>query len=683
MFEKNKKWIVTTLVTFNSLLILGAPGHAAADPLISAPLIRSDFQKGELTGLCQKAMESVRGKIDAIASIAPQAQNFDNTVLALESTLADFTDATTPLTFMGYVSKSAVIRGEGADCEQAVGKFSVEMNTRKDVYLTLKDQVPRNENEKRLLSETIKGFEANGLSLGDAQLARFKDLKQKLATVESQFSTNLNNDDTHVELSSTELTGLPADYIADLKRSSDGTRFLVSTRESDAEPMLSLASNSEARRKWQLAYFNRQGVQNTQLLETAIGLRQQIAQVMGYATWADYRIHGRMATDAKTVLSFLNSLKAKLAQRNHEDMGYLLKYKKALDPSATEVNNWDINYLSYQLKKRDYLLDEEKIREYFPAEVVIAGLFDIYSNLLGVTFKEVANAPVWSSDVKLYQIENAQDHRFIGYFYTDFFPRASKYDHAAAFPLITGRILSSGEYSHPVSAIVANLSAPSNGKPSLLSHNDVVTMFHEFGHIMHQTLTRAPYASLSGSSVAQDFVEAPSQMLENWPWDVQVLNKISGHYLDHTQKLPADLLQKMISARDFNQGYYYTRQLTLALLDMTYHTATGPVETAAVYDQIFKDTIGITSIPGGHFAASFGHLMGGYDAGYYSYLWSEVYAADMFTRFSSEGVLNAKVGAEYRQVVLEKGNMQDALELLREFLGREPNSDAFFKKLHL
>ena len=663
--------------------VLGA-AQATEAGTPAAALIRSDYQAGEIAALCAQAMVDAKAKLDAVASVASAERTFDNTVLAYEKVNADLSDAATPLTFMGYVSTHEAARKEGSKCEEDYGQFAVEVNTRKDLYVALKDQSPRNDDEKRLLSETLKGFESNGLRLPDDQLAQVKDLKQKLSAAESQFSTNLNGDTSQVELTQAELAGLPADYVGRLHPNADGSKFIVTARESDAGVFLSNASNAEARHKWMSAYTNRQSVANTALLEKAISLRSQIATLMGYATWADYRIHGRMAQDSQTVLTFLNGLKAKLADRTRGDIAKLLAFKKELDSTATQVDNWDINYLSYQLKKRDFSLDAEKVREYFPADVVVQGMFDVYSQMLGVKYTEIAGAQVWSPDVKLYKIENAQDSRLIGYFYTDFIPRSNKYGHAAAFPLIAARKLPTGEYSKPVASIVANLTAPSAGRPSLLSHDDVVTIFHEFGHIMHQTLTRAPYASLSGSNVAQDFVEAPSQMLENWPWSAEVLNKLSGHYLDHSQKLPADLLQKMIAAREFNQAYAATRQLTFALLDMTYHTTQGPVDTTAVYDRLFEDMIGVKAIPDGHFAASFGHLMGGYDAGYYGYLWSQVYAEDMFTKFTATGdLLSPQVGAKYREVILESGNMKDALDLLREFLGREPNSEAFFRKLHI
>jgi thimet oligopeptidase len=573
------------------------------------------------------------------------------------------------------------LRDEGSRCEELVGKFGVGIFTRKDLYVAIKDQQGRNADENRLLSETLKSFENNGLKLSVADLDKVRALKQELASAESQFSTNLNNDNTTVELSEAELAGLPADYVAGLARTPDGSKYVLTTRENDASIVLNNATNSEARRKWFSGYHNRQAAPNTTLLEKAIGLRQQIATLMGYPTWADYRIHGRMASDANTVMKFLTNLKDKLGGRTRDDLAKLLKFKQEGEPSAQKLDAWDVNYFSYQLKKRDYSLDDEKIREYFPADLVVAAMFEVYSQLLGVHYTEVSGAQVWSPDVKLYRIEDSKDNHLIGFFYTDFIPRANKYGHAAAFPLILGQQLENGSYSYPVASIVANLSAPSNGKPSLLSHDDVDTIFHEFGHIMHQTLTTAPYASLAGSSVAQDFVEAPSQMLENWVWDPVILNKLSGHYQDHSQKLPPELLKQMIEARNFNQGYRYMRQLFFGLTDMSYHTATGPVDTVVVMDKLYEQLFGIKALEGGHDAASFGHLMGGYDAGYYGYMWSEVYATDMFTRFSSSGLLNATVGGEYRQAVLERGNMEDALELLKRFLGREPNSDAFFAKL--
>jgi thimet oligopeptidase len=309
-------------------------------------------------------------------------------------------------------------------------------------------------------------------------------------------------------------------------------------------------------------------------------------------------------------------------------------------------------------------------------------MLDVYSEILGVRYVQIKDAAVWAPNVQFYEVRNKKDDALLAYFYTDFFPREGKYGHAAAFPLIQGRMLN-GHYVQPISAIVANLAAPAGDKPSLLTHRDVETMFHEFGHIMHNSLTRAPYGSLAGTSVARDFVEAPSQMLENWVWEPVVLDKISGHYKDHSKKLPKDLLKKMIAARDFQQGRFYIRQLTFGLYDLEIHTEPGKIDVTKAYDDIYRRLTGIEQVKNSHFPATFGHMMGGYDGGYYGYLWSKVYAQDMYTVFQDKGVLSSKAGARYRDDILAPGDIEEPDQLLKKFLGREPNNKAFFKYLHI
>jgi thimet oligopeptidase len=652
-------------------------------PSASGDLIRSDFASGELTKLCENSLNAAQARIEAIEKIPAAQRTFQNTVLEFEKTLADTWDVVQPLTFMKYVSPDKDINKEGAVCEEKVGEFSVKAFGRRELYNAIKDQKSSVAAEHRLLVKMLEGFEANGLKLANDKLAQVTALFVKLNNLQNTFSANNNNDNTTIEATKEELEGTNDDFLSRLKKTPDNQRYIVTTKVTDYTDLMQNAKSEQTRKRMAVAYANRQGIENTKLLEEALQVRQQIASLMGFKTWADYQLsRNRMAKDSKTVMDFLYGLKDKLSQRNKDDIAQLLTYKKTYDPKATAVQMWDINYLGYQLKKRDFQLDNEMIKEYFPSDRVVQEMFKIYSTLFGVRYEEVAGAHSWNSDVKLYKIIDMKDDRLIGYFYTDFIPRQGKYSHFAAFTLISGRMMGK-EYNQPVSAIVGNFSPPSNGKPSLLSHDQVTTLFHEFGHIMHQTLTKGPYASLSGSNTAQDFVEAPSQMLENWVWEEKILDRLSGHYQDASKKLPKSVLTKMIQARDFQQGYHYSRQLMLALTDMTYHTSTGPVDTAAIYDSLFKDVIGVDPVPGGHFAASFGHLMGGYDAGYYGYLWSEVYAQDMYSTFQAAGILDSATGDRYRRTILEQGNMEDSGELLTKFLGRPSNNEAFLKKLHI
>lgn len=660
---------------------LGQTGAQVPSPAQEPPilLIRSDYAQGEVTQLCDKAIADATTRLNAIAQIPADQRSTDNTLLAFENTTADFGDQTNQLTFMGYVHRDPAINAEGSACEEKVGSFMVDIFTRRDLYDAIKPAVTRDAGEARLKESIVGGFEKNGLKLNDADLASLKDLLAQISKNSAKFSANLNGDDSKVEFTADALAGLPADFVARLDKTAEG-KFVVVPNEANYPVFMMNATNADARKAMMLSYLNRGGIENTQLLETNTKLRAQAAKLLGYDSWADYQLDGRMAESKANVFNFLNSLKDKLAQRNKADLDQLLAYKKEIDPTATTLNQWDISWAQNQLKKRDYSVDEEAIREYFPADVVIPGMFQVYSQILGVNFKQVTDAKVWSPDVQLYEIHNTADNRLIGYFYTDFIPRSGKYDHAAAFQQISGREIN-GVYNHPVSAIVANLTPPSPGKPSLLSHDDVETIFHEFGHIMHQTLTRAKYASLAGSSVAQDFVEAPSQMLENWVWSPEILPLLSGHYTDHSQKLPKDMLDKMLAARKFGQGIAYTKQLLYALFDMTIHSGQGDSDVTTTYDNLYRQIVGQEPIAGGHFAGTFGHLMGGYDAGYYGYLWSEVYAQDMFTIFQADSLLSPAVGARYRQDILERGGMTDALTNLKDFLGRDPSPDAFFKKL--
>ncbi|MBS1984319.1 MAG: Zn-dependent oligopeptidase [Bdellovibrionales bacterium] len=657
-------------------LVAGISVHAAPTPR----LIRYEYAPGDIRKLCDESMAHATQRLNAIAAVPTADRRAENTLLVFEDTLTDLSDEIGPLTFMKDVSTDDKLREEGSECEEKSGQYWVEVFTRKDLYDALKSVKTTKTDEKRLLSETLKAFEMNGLQLPADKLAKMKELSQKLTTLETKFSTNINEDKTELRFTGAELNGVPDSVLAHFKR--EGDKYVVTTKSTDYVPVMENAKVAETRKKMVSAYYDRAAGTNIKVLDEILELRRQIAAVMGYPTWADYKTaNGRMAKSAKDIWDFLNGLRDKLAERAKQDLVKLQEFKKTMDPNESGFHQWDLTYYAYQLKKRDYTLDDEKIREYFPADVVIKGMFAVYSKLLSVRYEEVKNAKVWAPGVKLYRVLPLKGSDPIGYFYTDFIPRPGKYSHAAAFSLIAGRSLPKGSYTKPVSAIVANFNPPSEGKPSLMSHDEVETVFHEFGHIMHQTLTRAPYGSLSGSSVARDFVEAPSQMLENWVWDAKVLSSLSGHYATK-EKLPADLLKRMIEARDFNQGQFYIRQLYFGFLDMTYHTTKSAIDTTEVSDKLYKDLVGVDPLPNSHFQASFGHLMG-YSAGYYGYLWSEVFAADMFTRFAKDGLLNPQVGMSYRKSILEPGNMRDANELLKDFLGREPNKDAFFKKLHI
>jgi thimet oligopeptidase len=675
----NTKTLIAITIVF-----LASCAHEQTKKGNELQLIRSEFAPGELIGLCNAAMKRTDDLLSHYVSQDIKSVTFQNTILGIEQAMTNFSDESNSLSFMQYVSPNEKLRAESAECESKSNQYIITFLARRDIYKLFKHFssgkfFPKAPVDQRLILEYVKEFEISGLKLSDEILEKSKTLKKQLTELETQFAANLNNDTSFVEFTEEELENCPKRFIERLKKSKDG-KFIVTTKLSDYKVLMETASNEETRKRMLFTYSNMAADKNVKLLETALSLRQEISHLMGYKNWADYRTKVKMAKNSAKVFSFLNELKGKLSQGRKHDFEELLKIKRETQPGANDIKEWDWYYYPFLLKKRNYNLDEEMIREYFPAEVVLNGMFKIYSQLLGVKFVEIKSFKSWSPDVKLFETREAKTGDLLAYFYMDFYPRDGKYGHFAAFTLLEGRKLGD-KYSPPVSAIVGNFSPPTQDRPALLNHEEVETIFHEFGHIMHQTLTRAPYAFLAGTRVARDFVEAPSQMMEEWTWVPEMLENVSGHYKDHSKKIPRALVEKMIEGRKSQRSAFYSRQLALAMTDMMYNSAAGPIDTTAVIRNIFKTIWGVTPIEGGHFQSQWGHLMGGYDAGYYGYLWSKVYAVDMYSKFEKEGLLNTKVGTLYRKTILETGNTEEPMDLLKKFLGRNPNSKAFFKNL--
>merc|ERR1712241_1123894 len=346
-----------------------------------------------------------------------------------------------------------------------------------------------------------------------------------------------------------------------------------------------------------------------------------------------------------------------------------------------KVNFWDLRYYLNKVEETRYAVDKQKLKEYFPLEKVTAGLFEIYQEILGVTFIECQDVDKWHEEVKLYQVQDAVTKDTFGYFYLDLHPRDGKYGHAAVFPIQPGWGGVGGKERQPsVCAMMANFSKSTASKPSLLDHDEVETYFHEFGHVMHGICSFTETPKFACLRVERDFVECPSQMLENWVWEEEPLRKMSKHYKDGTP-LPKEMLDKLVASKKANAGGFNLRQITLATFDQRLHTAAKDtkIDSAAMIAKTYKEVVGIDTIPGTNFAAVFGHLVG-YDAQYYGYLWSEVFSQDMFdTRFGKEGVMNSTTGMDYRKLILAPGGSTDAMDMLKNFLKRKPTPDAFLK----
>lgn len=685
------------IIGFLIILVLSACSHKPTGPQLldskmvvkksaavdSEPLIRFDYKENEITDLCQQQLKLVKTQLENWKVKYNTITQNSQALLDFEEIMALFSDNTMPLIFMSSVSKSEKLRDEATQCKEKSYQFNNEIFTTREYYKILKEVKVISSNEERLLKETLILFEMNGMSLSEDDLNKYKKLADRFTQLSVQFDQNLNGDTSSVSFSEEELKGVKEDFLKRLKKDDQG-RYMVTTKTPDYVHVMENAIQSETRKKMLLAYDNRQATKNTAILQEAIQVRSDMGKLMGFETYADYSLRDKMASNKKVVFDFLNGLKTKLSAKNKAEVAVLAAFKKKELKDASPLVAWDIAYVSNQLKLKKYQLDDSVVKEYFPASHVIKTTMDIYSQVLGVHFKHIKQAPVWAEQVDLFEVSDSETKKVIAYFYADLIPREGKYGHAAAMALIGGRDLKAGgeEYNMPVASIVANFSPASLGKPILLAHREIETFFHEFGHIMHFVLSRAPYASLSGFSVKHDFVEAPSQMLENWVWDNNILKKMSQHYLDPKKQIPNDLMNKMQKLKLFNSGIQNTRQLALGIFDMTIHT-NPKVDVTEIYAQIRKDLTGFSPLEGTHFPATFGHMMHGYAAGYYGYLWSKVYAEDMFSEFEKKGILNASLGKKYRKEILEPGNMQDPLILIKNFLGREPNNKAFFKSLGL
>jgi len=393
----------------------------------------------------------------------------------------------------------------------------------------------------------------------------------------------------------------------------------------------------------------------------------------------------RMAKDPNSVETFLDDLIKKLDAPLEKDIHSLLKYKKQECesrgiPFDNTVNAWDFHYYMNKVLELEYQVNDNEIKEYFPLEVVTEGIFKVYQELLGLKFKELKDYPSWHTDVQCFEVYDLEhpDH-YIGQFFVDLFPRDGKYGHAAVFGIQKGYSLHDGTWQHPAAALLANFSKPTSAAPSLLKHSEVVTFFHEMGHVFHQVCTEAKYSRFSGTSVERDFVEAPSQMLENWCWEKEVLRRISSHNV-HKVPLPDHLLEKMIRAKNANVGLHNRRQLFFGKFDMFIHTRANAGDLDTLYGDMRTKITHIKNTAGTNGAAAWVHIFSGYDASYYGYMWAEVYSCDMFSLFSKAGVMDKTLGKRYRDVILKKGGTLDGMDLIKEFLGREPSPSAFLQQ---
>ncbi len=651
------------------------------------PIDFASLTSESLAAACEAAMRSCDEQIARIAAIPDGERSYANTMLALEEATEPVAFASGAYAFMAYVAADDRLRETAREWDEKLDKYMVALSFREDLYRAVKAfaatpaaaALPGE--DARYLDFELRDYRRNGFELPPERREEVRGLFDRLVELGTQFRNAIDDWEDGITVSRDDLAGMPMSWIDGLKTAdADGeTRHFVSLDYPDIQPFMANAERADLRRELFTKDQCKGGAENVGRLEEAIAVRSRIAELLGYDSWAAHVVEVRMAKRRQAVEDFLADLRAKLAVKAAADMAGLRESKRE-HAGDDSLHIWDWRFYHNQLLKTKFAVDEFEVAQYFPLDACLDGLFRITQDLLGLRYEPVSGARTWHPDVRTFDIYEREGSVPFARFHMDLFPRPNKYSHAAAFTLRRGRELPGGGYQSPESAIVANFTKPSATQPSLLRHTEVITLFHEFGHILHQTLTRTRRARFAGTATERDFVEAPSQMLEHWCWDPGVLRSLARHH-QTGEPLPETLLQSMIAAKNLDSGVLTTRQLFFAALDFAYHSPGFDGDTTKAVRELHEIT-GFPYTPGTHFQSGFGHLFG-YDAGYYGYLWSHVFGDDMFTRFEAAGPLNPAVGREYRERVLERGGSVDGDDLVRSFLGREPNSDAFLRGLGL
>ena len=687
------------LFTMTLLSLVGASANAAglADFEKSAAKFHSvvtlptfETTTNEIAATAKRLIATGDAALDRIGKLGTKDVNFTNTVIALDNLGYEIGLGANRLSLIEQTSTNAAVRDAATDAIKQISEWSVGLDYREDVYQALKafaaTQPKLSGEDKKLFEDTMRDYRRAGLELPKAQRDEVEKLRKELTLLETDYQNNITKATKSLTFTKAELEGVPEDFLAQKGIKTGDDEYTLKANITFHYLMVEDNAKLEAtRRRMMTEQCNLAREANLPLLQKILVLRDNIATKLGYKTYADYITETRMVKNSATAIHFLESLKTGLQPKYDKELAEFreLKVKETGDTNAI-VNSWDWRYFANQLKKTKYNVDAEQLRVYFPYQNVLDGMFAIYQRIFGLKFERVEAPYKWIEDLQLYTVSDAKTGEPMGLFYLDMFPCDGKYNHFAQFGIIEGKLLPDGKYQRPVCALVCNFPPPQPDKPSLLSHDEVETVFHEFGHAMHTILTRAKYSRFSGTSVPQDFVEAPSQMLENWPWDKKVLDSFAADYRDPKKKIPADILAQLKTSRFATYATYYRRQLSFGLMDLALHTqihATNADEVLPLSNKVLSD-VSFPVPPDTAFVGYFGHIIG-YGAGYYGYAWADAIAADMATSFenSSDGYFDKKTGMRMRNEIYAVGDSRDINVSIEKFLGRPRSIEPFLKRI--
>ncbi len=692
------------LVFFGVLIVVGLTftfGYCArrgefqmlSEQITSVDDVKNLFPKTpqEIADKTEVYIKQAQAVVDAIIAVPNENRTFENTAKALDdlgsrsnlSTMATLYE----LTEMVYPEKA--MRDAAHAAREKMKAFSVEhISNNKKLYEAFKAYVQGNAQTENLnaaqryfLDETMKDFKRAGLELPEDKLVIVRELKKKLQKLSMEFDKNIAEDNRTITATHDELKGLNDEFIEALKQTDDGA-YILGVDYPTVFQVLDYCSFEPTRRRLAEAFKSRGYPVNEQVIKDIIATRDQLAKMLGYASYAALDLESQMVKSPEKAEAFLKDLYAKAEKKKDTELDALIEElpeSVELTPEG-KIKAWDFSFLKNKYKQKHFNIDEEKVAEYFPMDYTIAQLLDIYRQFMSVTFKEGPLSGMWHDDVKLIEVYSKDGSQLYGYLLLDLHPRDNKYGHACHGGIIPALQLPDGRRLPDVSVVIANFTKPTKEKPSLLKRSEVNTFFHEFGHAIHALLGATQLGSHSGTAVKTDFVEMPSQMLEEWLWDKEMLKKVSKHYKTG-QPLSNKMIDNIIALKRYDSGSSITRQIMLAqyALDL-FKEGADKDPTEILKKLVAHMQPRIENGPHYRLFANFGHLTG-YAAKYYGYLWSKVFALDLFETIEKEGLLNPEIGQRYVTEILSKGGSADPNQLLKNFLGREPRQDAFIRDL--
>lgn len=643
-----------------------------------------------INATADRTMATANAALDQIGKVTSGQVSFANTIGALDDISFQISMTMSRLYLIKETSADAALREAATVAVKRLQEWAVGLDYREDVYRAVKayaDTQPKLVGEEaKLLAETMRDYRRAGLALPKAERDEVEKWRKELAEAGTDFQSNIARTQHPLKFTRAELEGVPDSLLGapGVKTGDDEYTIHINVTWQYLA-IMEHAKRAEIRQRVVTEQHRLAMKENLPLVEKMLRLRRQIATKLGYQNWADFVIEVKMARNGAAALEFEKQLRDGLQPKFEAELAEF-RALKARETGETnpQIFLWDWRYYADQLKKQKYAVDAEQLRVYFPMQRVLDGMFTIYQRIFGLKFERVEAPYKWVADLQLWAVSDAKTGEPLGFFYLDLFPREGKFNHFAVFPIIDGKQLADGTYQRPVCALVCNFPPPGADKPSLLTHGDVETLFHEFGHAMHCLLTRARFTRFAGSNVPGDFVEAPSQMLEAWIWDKGVLDSFAADYRDPSKKIPPAVLGQLKAAKYAIYGNHYRRQLAFGLMDLTLHTqiTEGNLQDAI---PLANQTLTETFLPvpeASAMIAYLGHFVG-YDAGYYGYAWADAIAADMATVFENapDGYLDQEAGRRLREEIYSQGNARDVNISIEKFLGRPRSVEPFLKKI--